>query len=148
MKKSIVVALGLAVLSCGSGSSGIPQADACNQASKTVCLKIFGCTDSNSVTVQAFLGSEASCEATVLQSCGSTGFQCSAGQTYHGDKAQTCSDQFNSEDCATLSAEIVVAALQGSSSTAIANVTASLPACSQICTGAGTGTAADAGDGG
>jgi hypothetical protein len=130
------------VLSCGGGgvsSAGIPEAEACSQSSTTFCQKIFGCTDPSSVLVKAVLTSEVMCETTVLQYCGATGFQCSAGATYHGDKAQTCKDQFNAEDCATLSGGLIAGLNGGSMSMAVASITANFPACAQICTGGSDG---------
>jgi hypothetical protein len=141
MKNLTLAVLATLLASCGGGgglSSGgsIPEEQACSQAATTVCTKIFGCNDSTSALVKIYLMSQANCEASVLQYCGATGFQCSAGATYHGDQAQVCKNQFNAQTCETISAAIGVAVTNMSSaSDAIGSLTASLPGCMTICTG-------------
>ena len=125
MRVFAAVALGACLLSCGGGSTPatIPQADACNQASKSICTRVFACTEL--ALAQLLLGgTEASCETMVKANyCGS--FQCTATQTYHGDKAQQCKDQFATVSCATLAT---------AASGGVNAVLASVPACQQVCT--------------
>jgi hypothetical protein len=126
------VAVGVGLVSCGSSSSptSIPQADACNQASTAICARVFSCSDPILVAAQQFVlgGSEATCQMMIKQSyCGA--FACTAGQTYHGDKAQQCKDQFATATCASLAA----AATSGT----VAGVLMTVPACQQVCTGGG-----------
>jgi hypothetical protein len=150
MRTLLVATLGVFALSCGGGGgavTGIPEAEACAQASKAACTKLYACSGGTFVTIQAVLGTEADCETTVLQNCGSTGFVCVAGQTYHGDQAQSCKDQFSGQSCDALDAEITTGLTASgtiSTSAVIASVTASAPACAQICTTA-SGGGADAG---
>jgi hypothetical protein len=135
-------ALGLLAASCGGSSGGgggdagltsIPQAQACTEAAQTACTKIFSCSDQGLLLIQVFLMTVDMCEATAMQNCGATGFQCAATQTYHGDKAAQCRDAFNAQSCATLAADVAGA---GFSTTAIlGSLTAQLPVCGQICTG-------------
>lgn len=139
--KSLALALvGLLFVSCGgggvsSGPTGIPQDQACTQAATSFCTKIYGCTDQTSKSLQTILMSEPSCEASVLQYCGSTAFRCSEGATYHPEQALACKNKFTAQDCATLSAGLVVAFLSGSTSAAVASITANVPECTNICTG-------------
>lgn len=139
MKVLALLALGSLVVSCGGGgnSAGIPQADACNQAAKTVCTRLFACPEIASLAAGfPTLATEPQCETMVLSSCGSTGFECTAGQTYHGDKAQSCKDQFNAQTCGQLDAALLAAIMAGSAATVIPSITMSIPACMQICTAA------------
>jgi hypothetical protein len=137
----VASALVLPVLSCGSGSTpGIPQAEACSEASKSVCAKLFSCSDPILVGAQqAFGDNEASCQTTIQQNyC--VAFMCMASQ-YHGDKAQQCKDQFSTLSCATLSAAALGAIIagggaQGASSTILATV----PACTQVCPASDAGS--------
>ena len=142
-----MLALGLTALCCGGssgsgapgGSTPIAQADACQAAATAACTKIYSCSDTALAFLQVILMSEPMCETTVLNNCGATGFQCSAVQTYHADQAGQCRDAFNGEACASLAAAVMAGG--ASTSAVLASLTASLPGCSQICTG---GTAADA----
>jgi hypothetical protein len=139
---TLLVSLSLA-LSCGSsGSSGIPQADACNQTAKTSCMKIFSCpTLAAQAASVPSISTEAMCEATVLASCGLT-FMCGVGETYHGDKAQACKDAFSAQTCDDLQAAVVTAILGGATiDSAIPALTKSLPACAHamICSGGADG---------
>jgi hypothetical protein len=134
MKFFANVALVFFVLSCGGGSStpGIPQADACNQASKSACTKLFSCTDTVLVIARTLLGgTEASCE-TMIQANYCAPFQCMANQTYRPDKALQCKNQFGTVSCSTLAA----AAATGN----IAAVLASVPGCTEVCSGGDAGT--------
>ena len=146
-KAPAFLVLGLGLFSCGGGGGispaggGIPQAEACQQAATAVCTKLYSCKDSTIVLVQALLMNEMLCENTVLAQCGSTGFSCAAGATYHGDQAQVCKDKFNTESCATLNAALSSGG--ASTSAAIAAITGSIPECKAICSGG-----ADAGGGG
>jgi hypothetical protein len=135
MKCFFTVALGLLLLSCGGGSSsGIPQADACNQASQSACAKLFSCSDVILMIAQGVLGgTEVSCRMMIQQNYCAP-FQCQAGQTYHPDKAQQCKDEFSAVTCATLAA----AALAGGGSPA--TVLASVPGCTQVCTSGDAGS--------
>jgi len=122
----------LLAAACGgsSGPSSIPQADACNQASKAACAKIYSCQP---ILAAAAFGTQDQCQAMIVSSCGSTGFQCAANQTYHGDKAEMCKDQFSALSCDTL----VQSLLTGgniSLGSAFATITASVPVCGEICT--------------
>src|SRR5216110_2707625 len=137
------------LLACGGGGglppgSGIPQAEACNQAAATFCTKVYSCTDTNSTIVKLYLQNEANCETLILQYCGATGFQCTAGATYHGDTALQCKDGFNAQTCETISAGLAQAVSGMSMAAAVASLTAHVPACSKICTG-GAGGAGGAG---
>ena len=137
MRLLTTFALGLVALSCGGGSpAGIPQADACNQAAKAACTKIFGCPSLS--VFQFVLQNETVCETMVVANCGSTGFQCAANQAYHGDKAQQCRDQFTNQTCDVVAAELAAGGL--SLTGALSSLTMSIPPCGQICT-----SAADAG---
>ncbi|HEY4183807.1 MAG TPA: hypothetical protein VGP07_02010 [Polyangia bacterium] len=136
MKIPALFLLGSLMLSCGGGgSASVPEADACNEAAKTACVKIYSCPDLVMLATPS-VGTEAQCETMVLAQCGATGFQCSAGETYHGDKAQTCKDQFNAQDCGTLLVSLLSAfsSSGGSTSAAISGITQNVPACNQICT--------------
>lgn len=144
MKTLALAVLGTFFFSCGGGGGlsshgSIPEADACNQAAATFCTKIYGCTDATSTLVKAYLKSQDNCQTSVLQYCGATGFQCSGGATYHGEQAQICKDQFNAQSCETISTAIGAAVLNATSTTAdaIASLTAHVPGCANICTGAG-----------
>ncbi len=145
MKRRLVTfVLGLVAVSCGggSGSPGIPQTEACAQAAKAACTKIFSCPAL--LLFQVGLQTEPACEGMIMQNCGSTGFQCSANQTYHADKALQCRDEFNRKTCDTVAADISAAGV--SISAAVSSLTSSIPACGQICTGAGdAGTTAPGG---
>jgi hypothetical protein len=135
MKIARLLALGSFLLSCGGGggASGIPEADACNQAAKAACQKVYACDAA--IAAQA-LGTEAQCEAMILASCGTTGFQCAGTETYHGDKAQMCKDQFTALSCTTLTNAVLPVLLGGGSLTgAFTAVTQTVPPCGQICTG-------------
>lgn len=129
-------ALGLLALSCGGGDSNsndsnIPQAEACNVASQAACAKVFSCPSSDIVIgiVQNGLGgTEQACRDMVRQTYCSA-FQCTAGQTYHGDKAAQCRNEFTNVTCTALSAS-AAAALSGG----ISGFLASIPGCNQICT--------------
>jgi len=122
----------LTAAGCGSsGPSSIPQADACNQAAKSACGKIYGCQPT---LATALFGTQDACETMILSSCGSSGFQCAATQTYHGDKAEMCKDQFTALSCDTLIATALSANGTVSLSGAFASLTASVPVCGQICT--------------
>ena len=131
MRPLTMFALSLVAMAggCGGGgtAAGISQADACPQAAKAACTKIFAC--SNLLLVQAVLMNETMCETTVVTNCGSTGFQCGATQTYHGDKAQQCKDQFNAQTCDAIAANLNI-------TNPVASLTMSIPPCGQICTGA------------
>ena len=146
MKMLALAVLGTLFVSCGGSgglsSGAIPEAEACDQAATTFCTKIYGCTDATSAFVKLYLMSQANCQATVLQYCGSTGFQCSGGATYHGDQAQICKDQFNAQSCETVSAAIAAGAAMSSTAAAVGSITGSIPACMKICTG-GTDAGAD-----
>lgn len=142
MRIPVLLALGSVLLSCGGGgASAIPAADACNQAAKAACLKVSTC-EAPAVAMM-FVGTEAACEAMILNSCGATGFQCGATQTYHGDKAQMCKDQFTALSCSTLTSAILPVLLGGGSlSGAFSAITQTVPPCGEICT-----AGADAGPG-
>jgi hypothetical protein len=127
------IGLAACLLSCGGGSTAsIPQADACNQASRSICARVFSCTDTVLLLAQVALGgSEAACQTTIQASyCGS--FQCTGSQTYHGDKAQQCKDQFTTVSCMTLAT--------AASTGAVAGALMTVPACQQVCTGGDAST--------
>ena len=133
MKSVSTIALVLLLVSCGGGSSssGIPQADACNQASQSACKKLFSCTDLILTLAQQQLGgSEAACR-TMIQQMYCAPFMCSADQTYSGVKAQQCKDQFGTVTCATLAT--------AAASLSIATVLASVPGCTEVCTAGDAG---------
>jgi hypothetical protein len=136
MKRSLTaLTLFVVAVSCGGGSSstnGIPQADACNQGAKAACAKLFACNDGILVLAQAALGGSAGACETMIKANYCSTFECTAGQTYHGDKAQQCKDDFASVSCATLAA--------AASSLNIATVLASVPSCQQTCTGGDAGS--------
>jgi hypothetical protein len=150
MKRLIVVALGLIAVSCGGGGSGssIPEADWCPQASQTACGKLYNCPDGTFVLLRAYLSStygvstESGCEAYGQSNCTSFG-SCTAGQTYHADKAQQCKDQVNAKSCTDLAASINITSFSASASL----LSTLAPACSQVCTG-GADAGADAPTGG
>lgn len=134
MKVRLVFALGLLALSCGGSdappkTNDIPQADACLEASKAICAKVFSCPDDVILNlVKSELGGdEANCRTTIQQNnCGS--LMCAAGQTYHADKAAMCKDQFGAVKCPDLSSAIL------SSNGKVDAVIMSLaPACNQVC---------------
>lgn len=138
---TISLVLGALFGSCGSSSSGaantIPQAEACTQAAQAACAKLFSCTDLVLLVARQTLGDNASvCETMVEQSYCST-FACSATQTYHGDRAKQCKDDFGTLSCKTLADAATAAAASGSFN--IAPVLSSVPACQAICTGADAG---------
>jgi len=124
-------------LSCGGGggvsSTGIPEEEACSQAAVTFCKKIYACQDSSSLLVQAVLMTEATCETTILQNCGSTAFHCADNATYHPDQALACKNGFNAQDCAKLGATILASVSMMSTSAAVAAITANVPACTTVC---------------
>jgi hypothetical protein len=133
MKLPLVFTLGLLALSCGGGDGGktkeIPQADACPEAAKAICAKLFSCpTDTVLDLAKASLGGDAAnCRTTIQQNnCGS--LMCAAGQTYHSDKAGMCKDQFDAATCTELS---------GAIRTTLGNVDALImtlaPSCNQVC---------------
>jgi len=127
------------VVGCGGGgSSSIPQADACNEAAKAACTRVFTCGQSYQAQLTASFGTQAQCESMVVSSCGSTGFMCSTTQTYHGDQAAMCRDQFNALSCDTLTAAVLPIFLGGSGtlSSAFSTIAAMIPPCNQICTAA------------
>jgi hypothetical protein len=132
-KIPLVCALALLALSCGGGGAPkeIPQADACPEASMAICGKIFSCPANDLIlgAVQAGLGgSSMNCQTTITQNyCG--GFTCSAGQTYHGDKAYQCKEQFSNVACSQISGAVLTA---GADIQAL--ITALAPACNQVCT--------------
>ena len=130
MKVGLVFALGLLALSCGGGGTkDIPQADACPEASKAICAKVFSCPDDVilSLVKNALGGDEANCRTTVQQNnCSS--LMCAATQTYHGDKAAMCKDQFGSVSCPDLSGAILTSS--GNVQTLIMTLA---PACNQVC---------------
>ena len=136
MKMLAFLVFGSLLVSCGGGggisSAGIPEAEACSQASTAVCAKLYGCTGSSITIARLLLMNEAACKTTVLQYCGSTGFQCTGGATYHGDQAQICKDKFNAQTCAALDVALSMAT---STTAAIAAVTANVMECANICTG-------------
>jgi hypothetical protein len=139
MKVLALLALGSLFVSCGGGgdSAGIPQADGCNQAAKTACTRLFACPEIAALAAGfPTLATEAQCETMVLSSCGTTGFECTAGETYHGDKAQRCKDQFSAQTCEQLDAALFAAVQSGQASTVIPMITMSIPACTEICTAA------------
>ena len=145
MRPLTTLVLGLVALSsCGGGGSaaGHPQADACNQAAKAACTKIFGCPNLSLVQVllagQTGAAGVPTCETMIMANCGSTGFQCAANQTYHPDKAQQCRDQFNIQTCDAVAADIATAGL--SITAALASLTMNIPPCGQICTASDGGT--------
>ena len=117
---------------CGgsSGPSSIPQTDACNQASKAACAKVYACQ--SALATLAF-GTQDQCQTMILGSCGSTGFQCAATQTYHGDKAEMCKDQFSALSCDVL-LQTFLSGSSGSLGSAFATITANVPVCGEICT--------------
>ena len=124
----------LAVAACGSsgGPSSLPQADACNQAAKAACAKIYGCEPG---IAPSLFGTQDACMTSIVASCGTSGFQCGATQTYHGDKAEMCKDQFSAMSCDTL-LQTVIPSLGTNVSLggAFAAITTSLPVCGEICT--------------
>jgi hypothetical protein len=131
MKARLVFALGLLALSCGGGSESkpIPQAEACPEASKAICAKLFSCNGDTFLDLAktAVGGDEVNCLATVQQNnCAS--FTCATGQTYHGDKAGMCKDQFSGVSCSQLSREILTAG--GDVNVLIKNLA---PSCNQVC---------------
>jgi hypothetical protein len=133
MKGRLVFALGLLALSCGGGDGGktkdIPQADACPEASKAICAKVFSCPDDLilSAVKNALGGDETNCRTTIQQNnCGS--LMCAAGQTYHGDKAAMCKDQFGAVTCPDLSGAILASA--GNVDAVIMSLA---PTCNQVC---------------
>jgi hypothetical protein len=127
MKFVTTFALGVLLLSCGSGGShSIREADLCNQAFRAMCAKVFSCEDVISVLARAALGgTQATCEAMIGQaSCPAR--WCQPDQTYHGDNAYECKQQFDTAECGTLDAMALA--------TNIASILAAVPPCSQICT--------------
>ena len=124
------------VAACGGGgSSSIPQSDACNQAASAGCAKFYSC---EAAVATSLFGTEDTCKTMIVASCGSTGFQCSTTETYHGDKAAMCRDQFSAMDCNTLLQAVLPAlGTNASLTSAFTAITATLPVCAQICT-AGT----------
>jgi len=124
----------LTASACGDsgGPSSLPQADACNQASKAACTKIYSCQQAIATSL---FGTQDACQASIVTSCGTTGFQCGATQTYHGDKAQMCKDQFTAMSCDTL-LQTVFPSLGANVSlgSAFAAITTSIPVCGEICT--------------
>ncbi len=139
MKKLSIVALIVVAQSCGGSSAPktILEADACNQAAQTACTKIFACSDTAFALVKLALMDQKTCETMVVQNCGATGFRCAGGQSYHGDEAQNCKDEFNAQTCAALATAISTAGL--STAAVIASLTGTLPACPKICTGTDAG---------
>jgi len=126
----------LTVAACGgsSGPSSLPQADACNQASKAACAKIYTC---ESTIATSLFGTQDACVTSILTSCnsGTAGFQCAATQTYHGDKAEMCKDQFTAMTCDTLLQTVFPSLGAGVSlGSAFAAITTSIPVCGEICT--------------
>jgi len=127
----------LTVAACGGGggSSSIPETDACNQAAKTACVKVYACGAAFQAQVTAAFGTQEQCQAMIVASCGSTGFTCATTQTYHGDEAAMCRDQFNALSCDTLTAAVLPIFLGngGTLSSAFATISAMIPPCNQIC---------------
>jgi hypothetical protein len=128
MKLITTFALGVLMLSCGGGASQtIAEADACKQVSQAICAKVFSCDDVISALARAALGgTQATCEAMIIQSSCSARW-CQPNQTYQGDKAYQCKQQFAAAECGTLDAM----ALTGNN---IASVLAIVSACTQVCT--------------
>jgi hypothetical protein len=128
--------LSLAVACGGGGSSSIPQADACNEAAMTACAKVYLCGSAFQAQLTTAFGTQAQCQSMVVASCGSTGFMCSATETYHGDQATMCRDQFSALSCDTLTAAVLPIFLGsgGTLSSAFATIAAMIPPCNQICT--------------
>jgi hypothetical protein len=128
---AVAVGWGACLLSCGGGSTpgAIPEAEACPQAARSVCARVFSCPDQLLQLAQFALGgSETACQAMVQQNyCGA--FQCMAGQTYHGDKAAQCKQQFSTVSCATLATALSMGGAAGG----VAAVLTSVPACQQVC---------------
>ena len=134
MKISTWIILASLIAGCGGGggSASIPEADACNQASTSACAKIYSC---ETALATSLFGTQDQCQTMILGSCGSTGFQCATTQTYHGDKAAMCKDQFTAMDCSTLLQTVLpTLSANASLSGAFGAITASLPVCGQICT--------------
>lgn len=133
MKFLSTVALGSLLMSCGGGSSsGIPQADACNQASRAACAKLFSCPDAILVAARTLVGgTEEMCRTTIQQTYCAP-FMCMTSQTYHGDKAQQCKDQFGTVSCATLAT--------AAASLNVATVLASVPVCTEVCSSGDAGS--------
>jgi hypothetical protein len=131
---ALALVLPVLALSCGGGSApSIPQADACSQSSKSVCAKLFSCTDPILVGAQqTFGGTEEMCE-TMIQQMYCAPFMCMPSE-YHGDKAQQCKDQFATLSCTTLSSAVLTAIFgAGGAQGALSTVLATVPACSQVC---------------
>lgn len=127
----VLFTFGLFALSCGGGGDAkeIPQAEACTEAAKAICSKVFSCPDDLVLTAaKTFLGGdEANCRATIQQNnCSS--LMCTAGQTYHGDKAAMCRDQFAGATCSQLSSTILTSG--GNVNTALMTLA---PTCNQVC---------------
>lgn len=137
--------LGLLALSCGGGGGAakeIPQAEACPEATKAVCTKVFSCDDAILNIAKASLlgGSQANCLATLQQPPYCDSFSCQAGQTYHGDKAAACKDQFAGVKCEDITAAIIAG---GTSSDIPSLVRRLAPACGEVCTGGSSDAGAD-----
>jgi hypothetical protein len=132
MRTRLLFTLGLLALSCGGGAAKeIPEADACPEAAAAICGKVFSCPASDLVlgAVQLSLGgSDANCQATIKQNyCGS--LTCTNGQTYHGDKAYQCKEQFKGVACSDIAGALIIS--QGNIPVLIGTLA---PACGQVCT--------------
>jgi hypothetical protein len=127
----VLFTVGLFALSCGGGDGPkeIPQAEACPEAAKAICAKVFSCPSDVVLDLAkpALGGTEANCRTTIQQnSCAS--FMCTAGQTYHGDKAAMCRDQFASVTCSQVSTAILT-----SGGNVNAGIMTLAPTCNQVC---------------
>lgn len=135
MRTRLLFTLGLLALSCGGGGAAkeIPETDACPQAAKAICGKVFSCPADDLIigAVQVNLGgSDANCQATITQNyCGT--LTCTNGKKYHGDKAYECQEQFNGAKCTQITSAVIAGGLSGDVPTLIGTLA---PACNQVCT--------------
>lgn len=127
----------LSVAACGGGgSSSIPAADACTDAAVAACAKVYACGAAFQAQLTSAFGTQDQCQTMIVASCGSTGFTCATTQTYHGDQAGMCRDQFNALSCDTLTTAVLPIFLGsgGTLSSAFASIAAMIPPCNKICT--------------
>ena len=102
MKRIVALAMfGLLGLGCGSSSSDLSPQDACNQIMSATCDYMNKCLGSAGLQLMGYT-SVSACTTDMQKECTSTG-SCGSGETYHGDKAQTCVDAYKSLTCTSTS---------------------------------------------
>jgi hypothetical protein len=121
---SAAVAFGLLVGGCGD-SNGLNPREGCERLVEVLCHQIYSCFSDAERMADGFPATEASC-VMLLQDdseCAQETDQnaCPAGQTYHGNEAESCVNQIGALSCAQVR----------DSGT---DLQAAAPSCGRVCT--------------